>query len=831
MRIRRVGLWAAWAVVLLANAAAAVEVTLSVTDDAKTARSGGIVTTGVPFAKGAVKDVGRLSVSVGSKPVPAQFIQLAPWDDGSVRWALMDCQVDVPAGGSTELVVRDDGRNPAPLSPVMIEDGEAELSVSTGPMAFVVDKTSAAILKSLKVDGRELITARGRGLVIWAECPAQGTVRRSGRPSVDVPKYGPGTPIAAEPPGEVRVEQAGPMRAIITLRGRFPERVHKGLAGYTVRIYAYAGRKHLKIHLWLENDGAHGYTWEKNTEQVKREWMIFDGLALELGLDLGGPITAACEGATANGRLRVFQGVTRPTTNRGPAYRLEDMVYRITSGEKGLKSGQRTDGVVSLSGKAGRLTACVRDFWENYEKAIELEDSRLRIWLWPLEGQYPRRWNGYTVAQYACRMMAPMSPVGVYALPGGVHKGHQIALDFSGREPERTHAEIDRPLRALASAEYYAATEAAPGLFAPPAVHTGEEACDAKLDAWTRMTRAAADPASPYSLWEGRRRTGRANFWYGWMDFGDLSVPGSGYVSLHYDWPYVMLLGLVRTGDVNFLRLAEDMTQHRVDVDHCWSQREAEACRDLQRGVGRYTHFHCSRFTRSRPTVADNWLTGVVFYYMLTGEPKALECIERNAQALRRGWGLVDGSKGHADRRVRGDMQAVARAMFAFCAMHGLTAEKKWLDDAVRLFNDCVVPKWDSHGPHLHARQQIRSQDYTKDDIKYCYSIQAFCLLHHLTGDKKLFELLQAGCDAEFPENFFDAPLFLADLNAYVALKTGKADYVENAVEHWIEAFPESKCPPVYLPRNSQWSRRKAMFMRTGHLLQYYYWKKQGGGK
>ena len=52
-----------------------------------------------------------------------------------------------------------------------------------------------------------------------------------------------------------------------------------------------------------------------------------------------------------------------------------------------------------------------------------------------------------------------------------------------------------------------------------------------------------------------------------------------------------------------------------------------------------------------------------------------------------------------------------------------------------------------------------------------------------------------------------------------------EAGQTDEAIEHWISAFPESKCPPVYLPSNSQWSRRKAMFMRTGHLLQYAHWK------
>jgi PcRGLX-like protein central beta sandwich domain/PcRGLX-like N-terminal RIFT barrel domain len=825
VNLRHLRLLAGISVVLCASVRAdAVEVKLTAVETAKVERKPALVTSGVPFARGAVKDVKKLSVSLGGKLIPAQFLKTAKWSDGSVRWALMDCQVPVAAGGKAQLVVRDDGRNPAPAAAVKIDNGATVVTVSTGPMKVVIDKQSAAIFKSIKVDGKELVTAKGRGLVIWAECPSLGTIKCHGRPSVNCPKFGPGKPIVAEAPSKVEIEQAGPMRAIITLRGKFPQSVHKGLAGYTVRIYAYAGAKRLKLHVWLENAGRHGYA-SRNAKKIESEWMVFDGLALELGLSLGGGIKAECEGASASGKFRVFQGVKTPKGDRGPAYRLADMFYTVKSGAKELKRGERTDGVVALSGSGGKLTACIRDFWENYEKAIELEDDKLRLWLWPLDGQWPRRWNTYTVAQYAAKMMSSYGCYGAYKLPGSVHKGHQIALDFSGREAKSTHADLDKPIFPLCSADYYASTEAAPALFAPPATRTGDEDCDQKLVAWNLMTRNAVNPESKFSLWEARRRTSRANFWYGWMDFGDIVQYGRGYTNLAYDWPWLMQVNLLRTGDLNYLRLTEDMVQHRIDVDQQWSDREA-GYKGLQRASGRYSHFHCERFTRGHPHPGHNWLAGVVFWYMLSGEPKALECAQRNAAGLSKGWASLNKSRSWTAGRAKMNMQSVARALFSFSSMYALDGEEKWLDEAMKLVRYNVAAKAKAHGPHLHARRQIKSQGYTRDDIKYCYSLYALCLLHHYSNDKKLFELLKAGADKDFPENFFDAPLFLADLHAYVALKTGKSDYADDAVEHWIEASPESKELPVYQPGNSKWTERKSMHMRAGNILQWYFWKK-----
>ena len=69
---------------------------------------------------------------------------------------------------------------------------------------------------------------------------------------------------------------------------------------------------------------------------------------------------------------------------------------------------------------------------------------------------------------------------------------------------------------------------------------------------------------------------------------------------------------------------------------------------------------------------------------------------------------------------------------------------------------------------------------------------------------------------------------FLSDLYAYVGMKSGKAELLETAADLFAQSFPESKCPPVWLPNNSIWSRTSAMTLRTGHLLQHACWKAGG---
>jgi hypothetical protein len=345
------------------------------------------------------------------------------------------------------------------------------------------------------------------------------------------------------------------------------------------------------------------------------------------------------------------------------------------------------------------------------------------------------------------------------------------------------------------------------------------------------MGRSLVDPESPHGLFAARKQSdwssvtyfGDSTYWYGWMDFGDVPVPAKGPIGLDSDWLLIMLLGAVRTGDVSYLRFAAEMGRHRVDVDQFWSDRDPPYCNGLQRGDLNFPAFHCYRLS-SPPGVRSNHLAGTVLYYLLTGERKALECATRNAEGLKAAWAEIDKTKPWAG--PQGDMSANGWAIHGYCAMYALTGEKEWLDQALGLFRGNVTAKWKGLGPHLHERQQIRSQDYTKDDIKYCYALYAFCLLQHYTGEEKLLEMLKAGSDQEFPPNFFDAPLFLADMDAYVALKTGKAEYAGKATEHWLQASPEGKCPPVWLPNNAVWAERVGMHLRAGHLLEYYFWKK-----
>jgi len=754
----------------------------------------------VPFARGAVKDLARLSVAVDGKKTAAQFGMLAPWDDGSVRWALVTFAADVPAGGAAEILIRDDDKAAKPASPVRVEDGAEAVTVSTGPMRFRVGRKAADLFKSLEVDGKPVLTEAGKGLVLYTEK---------------------GEAVEAGAPSEVVVEESGPVRAVVRARGSFPG-VHNGQLGYTVRLSAHAGGKALHVRMWLENNGAHGY-------QVAPEWFHFDGLALELGLGLGAPVEAACEGASAAGKFKVYQ--------KCPAAKWANFAYAITAEGKELAKGARTDGVVALSGPNGKLTAAVRHFWQNYEKSIELDGEALRLWLWPREAQWPRP-EPLGGGGEALLKNAAITRPGLNALPGGVHKGHELVLDFSGRPAAVTGAELSAPL-AAANPEYVAATEAANALFAPASVVCGHEELDWKLRFQLNMAGNLVDRDSPKGLPFARTAGAeKGAVWFGWMDFGDVCSPWGGWYGgactprhLHHDWVWSVLVQYLRTGDRALLDLGTEMARHQMDIDQNWSDRDHAKSRFLMRGGGSPSEVHSgggNDGAGAAPAPDQNWLSGVVLYYQLTGDPKARECALRNYQGMEARAVKWLRSEQSDDIYLYGSFLTMRNLM----SLYAMTGEKKYLDDVGTMLSGHLLPRFVKCGPFLfEPRLELRGQEYHRLGEQFCYGLLTLGEYHYRTGDPQVGKVLAEACVAEFPETYFEAPLFLSDLYGYVGIMRGDAALAERGMDSFADAFPESRRPALFLPGEMDWTARATGRLRAGSLLQYVAWKGRTSGR
>jgi hypothetical protein len=230
------------AMAVLASAAlgaAQVDVKLVVQEPAGVARVNEPVSGGIPLPMGLVKDPAQLKlVDAQGAEVPAQFSAINRWgQDRSVMWLLVQAAASVPAKGAVTYQLKSGPAAAQTASPVRVSDAADAVTVETGAIKFVVNK------KRFNLIDQAWITAGGKEEQVIAGDATGGS-------ALALPNGEIYTSTAAAPK-EVVVEESGPQRATIVVRGLHMPKDGKGtlpyLYGYLVRIRAYAGQPFLRI--------------------------------------------------------------------------------------------------------------------------------------------------------------------------------------------------------------------------------------------------------------------------------------------------------------------------------------------------------------------------------------------------------------------------------------------------------------------------------------------------------------------------------------------------------------------------------------------------------
>jgi len=167
----------------LAAPAAALEVPLVVTAREAAPRQGAVVTSGVPFAKGAFADPSLVRLLRGAAELPLQARRTASWPDGSVRWLLADFPLDLPAAPASVSLLLRTGNAPAPVAGVTVDDRPDALTVRTGAATIVLAK-SELVLRGSRfevVSGGTTWRAVPESWVIEEPGPVKAVVRVEGR--------------------------------------------------------------------------------------------------------------------------------------------------------------------------------------------------------------------------------------------------------------------------------------------------------------------------------------------------------------------------------------------------------------------------------------------------------------------------------------------------------------------------------------------------------------------------------------------------------------------------------------------------------------------------
>ncbi len=293
------------------------------------------LTVSVPFARGelrpgtAVKVVDEHGISA-----PVQARPLVTWPDGTVRWLLLDTQVDLTPRHERHLRV-EAGRAHAATTTVRATETDDGVLIDTGAVRFAVPKKRFAILDALRPRGSEKAVTGAMSAVLVAGI-------RSGQ---------------AQPPARLDVIESGPLRVRVELQGTYGNGFD-----YLVRVEAYAGQPMVRV-------------WHTFINRFPTPYVSIPRLGVEL--PLAEPLAA-----------RYRYGVVGQRTVSGHLTADGIRLYQSDNESHAVDDAKRAGqlaGWLELDGERATIGLAARWMWEQYPQSIAAQRNRLVYNLWAPE--------------------------------------------------------------------------------------------------------------------------------------------------------------------------------------------------------------------------------------------------------------------------------------------------------------------------------------------------------------------------------------------------------------------------------------------------------------
>ncbi len=540
------------------------------------------VSFGVPWPRGAVKPGQSLAVTGSDgKSLPLQTWPLAYWPDGSIKWT----GVATVAGATGPFTVAP-GQAPTDGPAVRVADSANAIEIDTGKLKARILKQGPVLIESLAVDGRE-VARQGQLDGILQMAPETDYLTPAPREKfLGVVK-------------KVTVEQSGPVRAVVKIEGmhRLVQSGREWLP-FIVRLYFYAGQEPVRMVHTIIYDG------DKEKEFIRGLGLVFDvpfreqvqNRHVRFSNSNGGlwaePVLLPNRGFGGPGAqppVNQLDGEKMGPTNselaQWDAFKLTQLssegftlVKRTNpkSSWVGAAEGKRASGLVFVGDVSGGLAVGVKNFWQSYPSALEVQGAtgaaaQLQVWFWSPDGP------AMDMRHYDVRGHGPVNGGSGsyedyepgYSEPTGVARTSELTLFPSGKVPTREQTvqqaeESTLPPLLTVSPQYLHSLQAF-GLWSLQDRSTPfKKDIEDRLDAGISYYQKAIDQ----------------HHWYGFWNFGDVR---HGYDAQRHVWRYdvggyawdnselgsVLWLwySYIRTGRSDIFRMAEAMIRHTSEVD------------------------------------------------------------------------------------------------------------------------------------------------------------------------------------------------------------------------------------------------------------------------
>ena len=345
-------------------------VELAVLEPAGVDRDQAPIRTGVPFPRGWVTPGDPIGLfDAGDQGLPLQSRPLSLWDDGSVRWLLVDTQMDIQAAQEHPIRLARTDQAPSVADPLETTQDADFVTVDTGPLQLEIPLHHGGVIHRAWIDGELAIDAPldGEDRGPWIQVDGQeylaARLTSTSVPNANDPiaqyqqyvdDYGlEGGFNSMEPwPLTVVVEEEGPLHGVVRISGAHLDPVGNAFCTFVVRVHAYRGSATLRLDHTLVFTGG------------EEDRIASYGLRL--------PFT---------GDHTLVEG---STLTEGSVSHFEYGSHQITGA--GTQTGQAS-GIVGRDDGTVSLAMILRDMAENYPKALVATGDGLEAQLYPAEAE------------------------------------------------------------------------------------------------------------------------------------------------------------------------------------------------------------------------------------------------------------------------------------------------------------------------------------------------------------------------------------------------------------------------------------------------------------
>jgi len=673
------------------------------------------VTSGIPFAQGSLTEADQVVLATDAgQQLPLQTETLSTWPDGSIRWLLLDFQIDLKAKQRRTLELRfgTGVTSTAVPDPVSIrQEDDGSVLINTGPLELRPGGNHASLLGRVSLDrnsdGRVsqdelLLRDKDSGVLLM---DALGNEFRLGAPESTV------------------IEASGPLRASVRIEGKHVSD-DGSLFRYVVRLHAYRDKSWVRCSYTFIND----HQASLMTSIKKLEVYVDQPGGQRSGSSNGWSVLDAKTqpAAAANGENRLFQSDERHYDYNGQP------------------AGERAPGWIASGDDEAGVAIGLRELWQNWPKSLTVNATSQSIGLCP---ELPAELYANKPLEEENKLFYHIRD-GQHTFKVGLAKTHEMWFRFlSGREDPKSLADFytaaEDPLLATCAPEYACSTNAAGRLLpADPGKFFGYDAwLDHAIDAHlARRDKVREYGMLNYGDWFGERRVNWGN--------------------LEYDLAHGLFLQYLRSGDRRYFSRAEQAARHHIDVDvvhatnphlknpwgappqvgeiwlHCLNHTGGYY-EDAPLPVSKtYQMGHSTNF-------GHVWLSGDLDYYHLTGDRRAREVALQMADAMVR----------HMPTKYGDHIRAIGWPMIMVLHSYEATGDKKYLDAATQ--NWQVMKReidWDrgwvvrlAKGHCLHEDDDERCEGNVPfmEGMTLC----ALSRYHRLTGDPEVLKAITAGID------------------------------------------------------------------------------------